>query len=111
MNAEEFQALVTGFFGAKASDVSFDASPRVLSCVLYDTFVFTCGLNGEHGTFTGGIEYEADRYLTVFLNQRMSFNTDQESILRNLAIVDEYCRLRLPDTFLMAFDHRAVVPR
>ena len=103
MNAEEFYGLVTGYFDVKASDVTFDAEEKVVSCVLYDTFVFTCGLNGEHGTFTGGIEYEPGRYLTVLLNQRLSFNTDRDSVLRNLAIVDDYCRLRLPDKFLLSF--------
>ncbi|KGJ71729.1 hypothetical protein GY21_20195 [Cryobacterium roopkundense] len=100
MNGDEFLALVRDFFGAKATQVTVDPSGSVATCVLYDSFVFTCGLNGEHGTFTGGIEYDTGKYLTVFLNERLSFNTDRESILRNLQIVDRYCRLRLPDKFL-----------
>ncbi|MDJ0338443.1 hypothetical protein [Cryobacterium sp. PH31-O1] len=104
MNPEEFFALVGEFFGAKASQVTVDSAGPVTTCVLYDSFVFMCGLNGEHGTFTGGIEYDTNKYLTVFLNERFSFNTDRESVLRNLQIVDRYCRLRLPDKFLAVYD-------
>ncbi|KFF58289.1 hypothetical protein JF66_19625 [Cryobacterium sp. MLB-32] len=104
MNADDFFALVTDFFGTKASRVQADPAGPNASWVLYDSFVFMCGLDGEHGTFRGGIEYDTGKYLTVFLNERLSFNTDRESVLRNLQIVDRYCRLRLPDKFLLAYD-------
>ena len=35
---------------------------------------------------------------------KCSLNSDEESIKQSLHIVDDYCRLRLPDKFLEAYD-------
>ena len=104
MNVDGLLAIISDTFGGRATVISTERAVGVVSCVLYDTFVFTCGLNGEHGTFTGGIEYAKGRYITRFLGKHLSFNTDRESIVRSLEIVDEYCRLRLPEKFLVTFD-------
>lgn len=37
------------------------------TCTLYETFRFTCGLDGEHGAFSAGIEWAPEKYLTTFL--------------------------------------------
>lgn len=102
----QFHALVRGFWGAKASVVSFSPSTIVFTCVLYDSFDFRCGLDGEHHTFTGGIQTASGQHITQFLGRRFLRNSDAASILANLQLADDYCRLRLPDKFLDAFDNQ-----
>ncbi len=104
MESQEFYELVSGYFGAKAIQKSFTRSTGVFTCTLYESFRFECGLDGEHGTFTGGIEFAPDKYFTTFFDQDLSLNTDSDSILRNLQVVDEWCRLRLPDKFLQRYE-------
>lgn len=41
--------------------------------------------------------------LRSLLGRRCSLNSDEESIKKSLQIIDEYCRLRLPDKFLDAY--------
>ena len=41
--------------------------------------------------------------ITEFLGKRCSLNSDVQSIKKSLQIIDDYCRLRLPDKFLDAY--------
>jgi hypothetical protein len=104
MDSNEFYDLVSGFFGPRVTQEGYVEATSIYTCTLYESFGFKCGLDGEHGTFTGGIESGPDQYLTHFLGRRFSFNTDRESILENLRMVDEWCRLRLPDKFLERYE-------
>lgn len=48
--------------------------------------------------------------LADFLGERCSLNSDEQSIKKSLQIIDDYCRLRLPDKFLDAY-YKAYVLR
>jgi hypothetical protein len=100
VESHDFFGLVRDYFGAKATDEVVAHSTSVYRCTLYETFRFECGLDGEHGEFGGGIEYAPGAFHTTFFNERLSLNDDAASILANLRLVDEWCRLHLPDTFL-----------
>jgi len=104
MNSKEFHDLVDGFFGPKATQTSYARARMVYTCTLYETFRFTCGLDGEHGEFSAGIEWAPEKYLTTFLGQHLSLNRDRESVLESLRLVDEWCRLHLPDKFLERYE-------
>lgn len=104
MESGEFFTLIRDYFGAKIVDEAVDHSAVVLRCTLYESFKFECGLNGEHGEFGGGIEYFPGKFYTNFFGQRLSRNDDRDSILANLRLVDEWCRLRLPDKFLERYE-------
>lgn len=46
--------------------------------------------------------------MPIFLGREISLNNDEKSIRESLKIIDDYCRLRLPDKFLLEY-HRAYV--
>jgi len=104
MDSKEFLDLVDGIFGAKATQIGYARARMVYTCTLYETFRFKCGLDGEHGEFGAGIEWAPDNYLTTFLGQRLSLNRDRQSVLESLRVVDEWCRLHLPDKFLERYE-------
>lgn len=103
-NAEAFYDLVANFWGKKASAVGYSVSTATFTCILYDAFWFTCGLGGEYGTFTCAFDAGRNHAITTVLGQSFSLNTDEESILADLALADRYARLRLPDKYLHEFD-------
>jgi len=104
MDSDTFHTLVKGFFGRRATGRTYDPVSTVFTCVLYETFPFKCGLDGEHGSFSAGIESVSGRYLTTFFGEWLSFDSDSESIAKSLAIVDEWCRLHLSDKFLERYE-------
>jgi hypothetical protein len=103
MNAQEFYDLVSSYFGPRVTQEGYAEATRVYTGTLYETFRVRCGLDGDHGEFGAGIEC-ADASLTTFLNRRLSLNSDAESILASLQVVDEWCRLHLPDKFLERYE-------
>lgn len=105
MEGIKLYRIVKKFFGYKARNVVYDTLTKEVSCVLYDSFFFECNTNERYGMFAGGIYLQKDKFiLTDFLNERCSLNSDKESICESLQIVDDYCRKRLPDKFLKAYD-------
>jgi hypothetical protein len=104
MDAREFFDLVRDFFGDKVLDEMVDTAGPTYWCTLYESFRLTCGLNEQYGQFTGGIAAGSDEYFTTFFGEGFSRNSDRESILENLRMVDEWCRLRLPDKFLERYE-------
>lgn len=105
MTGAELAELVAGFFGPKATHVEVASDAPVVTFMLYEVFPARAGLDGEYGTFAGGVEYLKGQYLTTLLGQRLSLNDDVDSIRDNLRIIDEYCRARLPDKYLAALQH------
>jgi hypothetical protein len=104
MNSDDFYDLVADFFGPRATQLAYVEPPIVVTCTLYESFRFTCGLDGEHGEFGAGVLFAPDHYFTTFFGEDLSLNSDRESILASLRLVDEWCRLRLPDKFLERYD-------
>lgn len=104
MESDEFRDLVDGFFGPRATQVEYSASTVVWTGTLYESFVFQCGLNGPYGTFGGGIQIAPGEFFTTFLGTSLSLNSDRDSVLSSLRLVDEWCRLRLPDKFLERYE-------
>jgi hypothetical protein len=104
MELIELYKLVLDFFGYKASDPFLDSGTLDVTCTLYDSFKFICGFDDQYGSFGGGVDVGHKGYITNFLGKRMSLNSDEKSIIESLQIVDDYCRLRLPEKFLEAYD-------
>jgi hypothetical protein len=104
VETNEFFDLVRDHFGDKVLDEMVDTSARTYWDTLYESFRFTCGLDDQYGRFTGGIAAGGDEFFTTFFGQSLSQNDDRDSILANLRLVDEWCRLRLPDKFLARYE-------
>jgi hypothetical protein len=100
----DFYDLVNEFFGHRATQVGFDDTAKVFTCILYETFPFTCGLDGNHGEFGASVEVSPKRVNTQFFGEALSLNSDPQSIRASLERVDEWCRLHLPEKFLERYD-------
>ena len=70
---------------------------------MYDSFWLRCNLNDQYGRFGAGLEIGKEGIIIEFLGEICSLNSDAESIKESLQIIDNYCRLRLPDKFLDAY--------
>ena len=104
MEAKQLYKIVKRFFGYKARNIEYNPEKKEVKCLLYDSFFFQCNTNDRYGMFGGGICFAKERFIIAdFLGERCSLNSDKESIIESLQIVDDYCRANLPDKFLKAY--------
>lgn len=104
MDIDKLYDLVEDFFGYKCNMRGINVEKKEVSCILYDSFFLECNINDQYGRFGAGICYGEQKYtITNFLGERCSLNSDEKSIKESLQIIDDYCRLRLPDKFLEAY--------
>lgn len=103
MNTKKLYLLVEEFFGYKVKMQYINTAKCEVGGILYDTFFLTCDINDRYGRFGAGLVIGKEEVITDFLGKRCSSNSDVESIKKSLQIIDDYCRLRLPDKFLDAY--------
>ena len=109
MEAKQLYLLVEDFFDYKVKMQYMNSEKKEVGGILYDSFFLRCDTNDQYGRFGAGIRYGEQKYtITDFLGKRCSLNSDEQSIRESLQIIDEYCRLRLPDKFLDAYYHAYV---
>ena len=110
MNVDKLYDLVKDFFGYKASMRYKAREIRKIACILYDSFWLECSLDDQNNRFSAGIILDnKEGVLTNFLGKQCLLNSDEESIKQSLQIIDDYCRLRLPDKFLEAYYYAYVL--
>ncbi|KGJ71731.1 hypothetical protein GY21_20205 [Cryobacterium roopkundense] len=100
----EFYGFALDFFGPRLSFPTSDESRRTLRGVLYDSLLFSCGFDEQSSMFSAAIHVGPGRVTGSFLGRSASMNSDRESIGESLQLVDDYCRLRLPSTYVDVFD-------
>jgi hypothetical protein len=104
MDIKKLYDLVESTYGYKADMLYMDTEKKEIACMLYNSFLFKCNINDQYGRFGAGIVLgNQEATITEFLGKRCSLNSDKESIQESLQLVDNYCRLRLPDKFLEAY--------
>jgi len=104
MDEKELYQIVFGFFGYKCRMQNFDPGKMEVACILYDTFLLKCKLNSRNDRFGCEISLGNDLVtITEFLGKHCFLDHDVESIKNSLKMVDDYCRLRLPDKFIEAY--------
>ena len=96
--------LIRHRYGTKVRVESVSEEQQELTFVLYDSFVVKCAIDLRYGSVGIGIQLDEHSVVRSFLGQRMTMNDDEEAVRRSLDLVDTYCRLRLPDKFLDAYD-------
>lgn len=104
MNVLELYSIVVDHFNYKATGPYLNREEKEVTCTLYESFIFRCNVGGRYGTFGGKILMTDGNHITTFFGKSLSLNSDQASIINNLEIVDNFCRLKLPDKFLAAYD-------
>lgn len=100
MDVISLYKLVRDFYGYKCRMMGMDSGKKEVRCILYESFWLTCNLDDRYGMFGAGLEVGKQGVITDFLGKRCSLNSDELSIKESLQIIDDYCRLRLPDKFL-----------
>lgn len=103
MDINALYNLVENFFGHKAKMRELHSVKKEVTCLLYDSFLLVCSLDDRYGMFGAGLVIGKDEVITEFLGKSCSLNSDEESIKQSLQMIDDYCRLRLPDKFLEAY--------
>lgn len=103
MDAGKLCDLVDDYYGYKVDMTYVNLKSEVVG-ILYDSFYIRCFLDEEQKTFNAGISFgESELLITELLGKRCLTGCDEESIKKSLQIIDDYCRLRLPDKYLDAY--------
>ncbi|MDJ0338450.1 hypothetical protein [Cryobacterium sp. PH31-O1] len=100
----EFYGLAVDFFGPRLSIPTNDEAGRSMTGVLYDSFLFWCGYDEQKPMFGASIRLSPQSGIGSFLGRSPSWSSDRDSIVESFQLIDEYCRLRLPEKFLSVFD-------
>lgn len=103
MELNKLYELIRDFYGYKCNMRGINSKKKEVYCILYDSFWLICSLDDQYGRFGAGLEVGDEKMITEFLGKRCSLNSDEQSIKESLLLIDEYCRLRLPDKFLDAY--------
>mgnify|MGYP000968196183 CR=1 FL=1 len=105
MEIKEFSDLVKEYFGYKMTFYCLNYDTKTIECILYDSFYFELSIGDRYGVFGAAIGIGNMMHsLTKVLGKDITLSSDRESIKSNLATIDNYCRIRLPDKFLNEFD-------
>lgn len=104
MEIRKLYGLVEEYFSYKGKMLYINSEKNEVACMLYNSFLFKCNIDDRYGRFGGAIVLGSQEVnITEFLGKRCSLNNDEESIKKSLKIIDNYCKLRLPDKFLEAY--------
>lgn len=105
MDFKDFSKLVKEYYGYKLSFYCLDYDTKTIECVLYESFALELSIGDRYGAFGVAIMLgNSKQSMTSVLGEEISLNSDAKSIQGNLELIDAYCRLRLPDKFLVEFD-------
>lgn len=102
---EQLARFIRGCIGDRGRVHISDSASGDIVFTMYDAFGFTCGLDDRYGSFGLILPVEAGAAIRTFLGREISMDSDPQSIRDSLELVDEYCRLRLPDKYLEKYDH------
>ncbi|MDD3205236.1 MAG: hypothetical protein PHS74_05815 [Lachnospiraceae bacterium] len=102
-NIKEVNKVIVEFLGHKAKIMYIDSTKNEAAFMLYDSFLFKFQLDENHNTFGCGLEFSDGMISKRFLGKDISLDSDEKSIKESLKIIDDYCRLRLPDKFLDSY--------
>lgn len=96
--------FVKQVLGARLDQVTADPAGASLTGRLYGRFPFSLEVEAPHLTLATGIR--VGQYSVTGLGGRIaSTERDPDSLRRTLALYDEWCRLRLGEAAVAAFDH------
>ena len=104
MNLMEIYCFIEEFFGYKCKMYGMNSDKKEVMALLYDSFMLKCDINDRYSRFGAGIAVgNGEIMITEFLGKRCSLDNNREALAHNLTIIDEYCRMRLPDKFLESY--------
>ncbi len=99
--------LVVGRFAARIQFSYQDDDELTVGGILYETYELECRLDEQYGSFGAAIKVGPTLATTRFFGERVSRETDDESILESLGLIDRWCRAHLPEAFLSEYERNA----
>jgi hypothetical protein len=98
--------LIEEYFGEKVvvETVRESESEQELSFMLYDAVIVRAAIDPRYGSVGFGVQLGEQSFLRSILGARIALNSDETDLRRSLRVIDSYCRLRLPDKYLDAYD-------
>jgi hypothetical protein len=103
LTGDQLGALVVAAFGDRLEAPEILADERRVTGRLYGRFRFEIRIDDPHGQLSSGVWIDDYAMIHPF-RQVPPMDGDRDSVLVALALFDEYCRLRLPDAELAAYD-------
>ena len=110
MDVNRLYRLIEDFYGFKCRMRGANSVTKEVESMLYDSFVLICGLDDRYGGFGARLEVGKNMIVTEFLGKHCSLNSDEQSIKESLQLIDDNCRLSLPDKYLEEY-HKVYVQR
>ena len=105
IQCDELYEIVKKYYGYKIKMLDIDQENLEVKGILYDSFFFDCTTNDRYGRFGSRISFgESYSSVTSYIFKRSSLNSDEKSIIMSLQEVDNFCKLNLPDSFLIKYD-------
>jgi|SRR5699024_5422656 len=111
LNIKDIYSLALNYFENKITNPMLNSEKREMSFVLYDSFTFKLSVEKRYGIFEAGLVLHSTQVLLELLGEPLAINNDKNSIIQTFSKIDHYCRLRLPDKFIAAYDHAKVNKR
>ena len=103
----ELYKLVKKFYGYKTNNIYINSKKNEVIAELYEAFITKYDIDIYHNEFGAGILLGNGEQVLAgeILGQKLTMSANEDSIVNSLSIIDNYCRLRLPDKFLEAYDN------
>ena len=103
MEALDLYRFIEEYLEYKVWMISYNPETNVVKGILYDSFFVMWHIDKSLNEFRAELRYgDSDHVITEFLGKKCVGKLEHKSIQKGLDIIDNYCRLRLPDKFLDA---------
>ena len=103
MDVKALSSFLEDFYGYKIKRLSLYSNENKVLGILYDSFWLQCSCNNKENKFEAVIYFGDINYvISEFFGKIGVCSIDAKKIKKILQIIDDYCRLRLPDKFLEA---------
>ncbi|WP_017471443.1 hypothetical protein [Amphibacillus jilinensis] len=104
ISINDLYVILQNYFGYKFTSPKINVEKEELSFVLYDTFVIKCIIEERTHTIGMGIIVNSEHKVLNVFGERLIIDNDREQLNIYLGKLDNYCKLKLPDKFLEAFE-------
>ncbi|MEI3614492.1 hypothetical protein [Pseudogracilibacillus sp. SO30301A] len=104
LSIKDVYFLVLNYYENKITNPMLNSQKGEMSFVLYDSFTFKLSVEERYGVFGAGLIIDSNQVLLEVLGEPLAINNDKDSIVNTLIKMENYCRLRLPNKFLEAYD-------
>lgn len=96
--------MILKFYGRRVTLHSIDSETHHISFVLYDAIAVKAHVDPHDSSLSVAIPLAAGVQVSSPLRRSTTFCEGESQIREALRVIDDYCRLRLPDEYLEAFE-------